>query len=414
MTEKTILPAAIKSLPILLVDDDMFMLRLLQDILGNLGFSDITFASEGREALTIIDGATQPIQLLICDLNMPGMDGIEFFRHLAARRFNGWMIISSGSDTRLLKTVGNLLKAHHLRFVDILPKPIQESHLISLLMKVAENVPHTHNGYSVDMLSADEVRIGLLAGHVETFFQPQVSLADGQITGAECLARWRHPTKGLIPPIAFISVAEEHGLIDELTMVIFRKAMKHHGEWTRQGHDLKISVNVSMDNLDRLDLPEQFADITRQEGVDIRNVMLEMTESRLMNNLTTSLEIITRLRLKGFGLSIDDFGTGYSSMEKLNQLPFTELKVDRAFVFGAAGDAAAHAILDLSVQMGQALGMHIVAEGAETQEDWDLVTASGCHEMQGYVIARPMPADEFISWKNRWDNSLQSDALISG
>lgn len=411
MTEKIVLPATIKSLRILLVDDDVFMLKLLQDILENLGFSDITFAFEGREALTIIDSASQPIQLLICDLNMPGMDGIEFFRHLAARRFNGWMIVSSGSDTRLLKTVGNLLLAHHLRFVDILTKPIQESHLISLLMKVAENVPHNHNGYNVEMLSADEVRNGLLFGHVETFFQPQISVTDGQITGAECLARWRHPTKGLIPPIAFISVAEEHGLIDELTMAIFRKAMKHHGEWTRQGHDLKISVNVSMDNLYRLDLPEQFADITRQEGVDIGNVMLEMTESRLMNNLTTSLEIISRLRLKGFGLSIDDFGTGYSSMEKLNQLPFTELKIDRAFVFGATGDAAAHAILDLCVHMGLALDMRIVAEGAETQEDWDLVTASGCHEMQGYVIAKPMPADEFIDWKNRWDSNLQSEAL---
>ena len=405
MSNEIILPPKMKALRVLLVDDDVFMLQLLKEMLQKLGIHNIFTATDGKAALTIMDGANLPMQLLICDLNMPGMDGIEFFRHLAARRFPGWLIISSGSDTRLLKTVGNLLEAHHLRILDILHKPLKQSQLLNALIKVAESTPTDNNLY-LQKLSPEEVRTGILEGQVETYFQPQVSVTDGQITGAECLARWRHPTKGIVPPLAFISVAEEHGLIDALTMVIFRKAMQHHGEWTRQGHNLKISINVSMDNLDRLDLPEQFADITRQEGVDIKNVMLEMTESRLMSNLTASLDIITRLRLKGFGLSIDDFGTGYSSMEKLHQLPFTELKIDRAFVFGAGGDAAARAIMDLSVQMGRALDMRVVAEGAETREDWDLVTASGCDELQGYVVSKPMPAAEFINWKKNWEAHL--------
>lgn len=405
MNEETMLPPSMKSLRVLLVDDDVFMLQLLKEMLQKFGIHNVSTATDGRAALTIIDGTPLPMQLLICDLNMSGMDGIEFFRHLAARRYPGWMIISSGSDNRLLKTVGNLLEAHHLRILDILHKPIKHSKLLGALIKLGESSP-TGNNFHPEKLSPDEVRAGILGGQVETYFQPQVSVADGQITGAECLARWRHPTKGIMPPISFISVAEEHGLIDALTLVIFRKAMQHHGEWTRQGHDLKISVNVSMDNLERLDLPEQFSDITRQEGVDVKNVMLEMTESRLMSNLAASLDIITRLRLKGFGLSIDDFGTGYSSMEKLNQLPFTELKIDRAFVFGAGDDAAARAILDLSVQMGRALDMRVVAEGAETQDDWDLVTASGCDELQGYVIAKPMPAEEFIEWKQNWEINL--------
>ena len=414
MLEKTILPNVIKSLRVLLIDDDIFMLNLLEEMLKHLGFSDISTASEGREALSIIDtNHLHPMQLLICDLKMPGMDGIEFFRHLAARRFSGWMIVSSGSDPRLLKTVGSLLQAHHLRFLDIMQKPIQSSDLLSAISKLKDTLPDVENSHDLQMLSPLEIRAGLSEGHIETYFQPQISLVDGKITGAECLARWRHPIKGLMPPIAFISVAEEHGLIDALTLAVFRKAMECHGEWTRQGHDLKISVNVSMNNLERLDLPEEFAHITQQAGVDIRNVMLEMTESRLMSNLAASLEIITRLRLKGFGLSVDDFGTGYSSMEKLNLLPFNELKVDRAFVFGAAGDAAARAILDLSVKMGRALNMRIVAEGAETQEDWDLVTASGCDEMQGYVIAKPMPANDFIYWKKHWEHMLSNDMPVS-
>lgn len=405
MIEEKMLTPDLKSLRVLLIDDDVFMLQLLTEMLQNAGIYDVSTATDGRAALTIIDRTPKPMQLLICDLNMPGMDGIEFFRHLAARRFPGWMIISSGSDNRLLKTVGNLLEAHHLRILDILHKPIKQAQLLGALGKLVETSPADHH-FHLQKLTPEEIRAGILGGQVETYFQPQISVIDGQITGAECLARWRHPTKGLVLPISFISVAEEHGLIDALTLVIFRKAMQHHGEWTRQGHHLKISVNVSMDNLERLDLPEQFSDITRQEGVDIKNVMLEMTESRLMSNLAASLDIITRLRLKGFGLSIDDFGTGYSSMEKLNQLPFTELKIDRAFVFGAGDDAAARAILDLSVQMGRALDMHVVAEGAETQDDWDLVTASGCDELQGYVIAKPMPAEDFIHWKKNWEANL--------
>jgi EAL domain-containing protein (putative c-di-GMP-specific phosphodiesterase class I)/ActR/RegA family two-component response regulator len=407
MTDDILLPVGIKSLSVLLVDDDVFMLQLLSEMLKKFGITNISTATDGKAALSILDGSPLPMQLLICDLNMPGMDGIEFFRHLAARRFPGWLIISSGSDTRLLKTVGNLLEAHHLRILDILHKPIKHSQLLDALIKVAESTP-ADNNFPQALLTPEEIRTGINNGQVETFFQPQISLIDGQITGAECLARWKHPTKGIVPPLAFISVAEEHGLIDDLTLEIFRKAMHHHGEWTRLGHDLKISVNVSMDNLERLDLPEQFADITRNEGVDIKNVMLEMTESRLMSNLAASLDIITRLRLKGFGLSIDDFGTGYSSMEKLNQLPFTELKVDRAFVYGAGDDAAARAILDLSVQMGRALDMRVVAEGAETQDDWDLVTASGCDELQGYVISKPMPAEDFINWKRNWETNLMN------
>jgi EAL domain-containing protein (putative c-di-GMP-specific phosphodiesterase class I) len=185
---------------------------------------------------------------------------------------------------------------------------------------------------------------------------------------------------------------------------VFTKAMGHLGEWTRQGHALQVSVNISADNLNHFDLPDVLADIARKAGVDPSQVELEITESRLMNNLSTSLEIITRMRLIGFGLSIDDFGTGYSSMEKLKQMPFSELKVDRAFVFGATSDPVARAIFESSVKLGHALNMQVVAEGAETQADWDLTATLCCDQLQGYVVAKPMPAGEFINWKTGWES----------
>ena len=165
-----------------------------------------------------------------------------------------------------------------------------------------------------------------------------------------------------------------------------------------------------MDDLDQLDLPEEFERIVCHAGVQPHQITLELTESRLMENLTVSLEILTRLRLKGFGLSIDDFGTGFSTMENLKQLPVTELKVDRAFVNGATKDEAARAILGSSIQLGKIFRLNLVAEGVEKQQDWDLIASSGCDEVQGYFIAKPMAAKEFIEWKLAWDLQLKQDA----
>jgi EAL domain-containing protein (putative c-di-GMP-specific phosphodiesterase class I)/ActR/RegA family two-component response regulator len=384
------LPESLKSLRVLLVDDDDFMLDLIEETLRQLGIEKLSRATSGTEALAQIDAASEPLQLIICDLNMPEMDGIELLRHLPSRNYDGGVILLSGSDARLLDSVGNLLKVHKLNFLGALEKPIDVALLVAAMMKLNDAAPKGGGAYAqTEMLTPDEIRAGLKTGCVETFFQPKVAATGRHVLGAECLLRWRHP---------------QRGLVDELTLAVFTKAMGHLGEWTRQGHALQVSVNISADNLNHFDLPDVLADIARKAGVDPSQVELEITESRLMNNLSTSLEIITRMRLIGFGLSIDDFGTGYSSMEKLKQMPFSELKVDRAFVFGATSDPVARAIFESSVKLGHALNMQVVAEGAETQADWDLTATLCCDQLQGYVVAKPMPAGEFINWKTGWES----------
>jgi EAL domain-containing protein (putative c-di-GMP-specific phosphodiesterase class I) len=333
------------------------------------------------------------------------MDGIEYFRHLSDLNYEGTIILLSGSDARLLDSVGNLLMEHKLNYSGALQKPIDEVLLSALLTKLSGAVPQAKLQSPLEMLTPDEVREGLETGSVELFFQPKIAVNGRRVLGAECLLRWRHPVRGIISPLAVIPVAEAHGLIDTLTLQVFTKAMRYMGEWRRQGHTLRVSVNISVDNLLELDLPNMLAGIVRQEGIETHQVMLEVTESSIMKDVTTNLEIVTRLRLLGFGLSIDDFGTGHSSMEKLKQMPFTELKVDRAFVFGAARNPVARVIFESSVNLAHLLGMKVVAEGAETQEDWDLVATLNCDELQGYVIAKPMPAVEFIDWKKRWETS---------
>jgi EAL domain-containing protein (putative c-di-GMP-specific phosphodiesterase class I) len=390
------------SLRVLLVDDDEIALDRIEGMLRKLGIKSVNRSLDGHAALAAIESAISLPQLVICDLYMPGMDGIEFLRHLAGRSFEGGVIISSGSDKRLIKTVENLAQVHHLRFLGTLYKPVEAEALLVALMDLIGSAPN--NGYGpIQKMTPEEISSGMDAGQVETFFQPRLALCDRRVTGAECLVRWRHPERGLIQSVAFISVAEEHGLINDLTMVVFGQAMARLSEWRSMGYDLDVSVNISMNTLNRLDLPEVFADMVRKAGLEPGHVILEITASRLMSDIATSLEVISRLRLKGFGLSIDNFGTGYSSMEKLKQLPFTELKVDRTFVSGAADDDVARAIIESSLKMGHALGMNVVAEGAETRQDWDLLAALGCDEVQGFFIARPMPAEEFIPWKTRWE-----------
>lgn len=396
--------AGFSALRVLVVDDDEFILEVTSELLQQLGVSTIEFAKDGQEALDAMASGSKPWDLLVCDLTMPRMDGITFLRHLSEQDFTGGVLLVSGADKRLADTVGHLALQLNLRCLGAPPKPITVEALRDALHALDTDAPEDSVLVPLESLSADAIRAGLAAGTcIQPFFQPKVSLHDNRVVGAECLARWRTAEGDLIPPLAFIPVAEANGLIDELTHAIFHQALTHLGEWLSQGHAFKVSVNVSMDNLSQLDLPDVWARSAQQAGVDPSGIILEITEGSLMRDLATALEILTRLRLKGFNLSIDDFGTGYSSLSKLKLLPFTELKIDRSFVTGAATDSVARSILESSVRLGHALEMSVVAEGAETQEELDLVRASGCDEVQGYLIAKPMPAHEFIEWKIQWE-----------
>ena len=392
----------IKPLRVLLVDDDEFLLDFVSDMLYQLGAAEVHCEANARLALLTIE--TRKPDILMCDLSMPCMDGIEFLRHVAERDYGGGVILLSGMDAGVLKAAENLSRAHGLNLLCALEKPVEPISLVSAINKYEQTAPRRGERH-MDMLSHEELLEGMASDRVEVYYQPKVSVRGRRVLAAECLARWNHPERGVVSPAAFIPAVEQYGLIDEFTLLMLRKSATQLGQWLRQGHDFRISVNVSMDNLNKLDLPEVFESIVQEAGLTPASIVLEMTETRLMGNFMVSLDILTRFRLKGFGLSIDDFGTGYSTLENLRQVPFTELKLDRSFVNGAAQDESALAILESNVRLGKILHLNLVAEGVETQQDWDLVAMLGCHEVQGYFAARPLPAAEFIQWKKQWESS---------
>ncbi|CAN5467572.1 EAL domain-containing response regulator [soil metagenome] len=394
------------TLKILVLDDEPFMLKLLAHMLVKLGFSSVTTCDNGRAALEWVDAGVNAPDLILLDLNMPDMDGVEFVRKLVQHKYGGSLILVSGEDERVLQSAEKLVRAHNIPVLGHLHKPVSTAGLHALMLTwtpPGEGVARPEK----KIYDAEAVCAAIQNGELLNYYQPKVELASGRVTGVEALVRWRHPQDGLVFPDQFIGVAEEHGLIDALTHVVLDAAMFQSTVWQQAGLSLVMAVNVSMDNLTSLDFPDFVARLAAASGVAPQDFLLEVTESRLMLDQRSPLEILTRLRLKRFRLSIDDFGTGHSSLAQLRDIPFDELKIDQSFVRGAWQDETARAMFDASLHLGRQLGMKVVAEGVEDRADWDFVRRSGCDLAQGYFIAKPMPAAELPLWIEAWTEKLR-------
>jgi diguanylate cyclase (GGDEF)-like protein len=224
-------------------------------------------------------------------------------------------------------------------------------------------------------------------------YQPIVSLGTGSLRGFEALVRWRHPERGIIPPAEFIPIAEETGLIIQIGKWVLTEACRQMSRWQKlspRSEPLQISVNLSCKQFLQANLLEQIHEVLRETGLDARSLKLEITESVVMENIETATCMLERLRADGVELSIDDFGTGYSSLSYLQRFPVSTLKIDRSFVSRITESAGSAEIIRAIMHLGQTLGMNVVAEGVETEEQGAQLRALGCEFGQGYYFARPM------------------------
>ena len=306
---------------ILVLDDESFMLKLLVRMLGMLGFTSVTASENGSEALAWVDAPGKQPDLILLDLNMPEMDGIEFVRNLVDHNYTGSLILVSGEDERVLQMAEKLVKAHQITMLGLLQKPPALDGLARIVEKWK---PAGALRQEAKSYAADELRAAIANHELVNYYQPKVVVSSGAVVGVETLVRWRHPVDGLVPPDQFIGLAEIHGLIDELTCTVLIDALAQSKAWRQAGLHLSVAINVSMDSLSSVAFADFVAEEAAAAGVAPKDIVLELTESCLMLDQRAPLEILTRLRLKRFRLSIDDFGTGHSSLTQLRDIPFNE------------------------------------------------------------------------------------------
>ena len=340
-------------------------------------------------------------ELILLDLMLPGMDGVEVLRHLAACECPARIVLMSGCDRRVLETAGRLAAAQSLHIAGYLEKPIRAAALRALLQpetverRPAASVDHT--------VTVEELRQALGLDQFVLHYQPQVDFATGAWIGVEALVRWQHPERGLVYPDAFIPLIESHGLALSFTYRVLERALSECSALAdAAGRTIALAVNLPPAALSDVHFPEEVMRRYRDLAEPGLPLKFEITETSLAADPVAALDILVRLRLKGFELAIDDFGTGHASLAQLYAHPFNELKIDLVFVRSAMTDPAARAIVERSIALGKDLGLTVLAEGVENDRLWRALGAAECDAAQGYMIARPMPADDLPAWRTDW------------
>ncbi|HXS72972.1 MAG TPA: EAL domain-containing response regulator [Rhodanobacteraceae bacterium] len=391
------------ALSVLVVEDHAFQRAVALRLLKQLGVARVHEASDGRGALTLLAAQPRPIDVVLVDLDLPRMDGIEFIGHVARERLAQAVVVLTALDPALLNTVQIMARASGLRVLGTLEKPLTTAKLEQTLeLFFQREEPRGDEGEI-------EINEGLLAEALAhdafvPWFQPQVAIGSGFVIGVEALARWQHDGRQ-IPPLRFIPELERANLIDALTERMLAQACAWRKRWQAEGLDLHVSVNVSMHNLADIAAADRYQAIAQHAGIEPRDVTLEITESAVMHEAAKVLNVLARLRLKGFGLSVDDFGTGWSSLTQLAQLPVTELKIDQSFINGAIDEPRRRAVVEASLGLGHKLGLTTVAEGVQTMEEWQMLAELDCTRAQGALIGMAVPGEELPTLVQQWRRS---------
>ena len=392
---------SLTGMSVLLVEDHGFQRRLGLRLLADLGLTALYEAADGYQALELLRGLDGEPDVVLVDLDMPGMDGVEFIGIIAQERLARSIAVVSAMEPALLHTVQVMAKASGLRVLGCVEKPLTPGKLSNVLSLY--ELDHAGAGDVAEVaVTREQARDALARGEIVPFFQPQVEFGNGKAVGVEALARWRLADGRMVPPAVFVPLMETAGMIDELTSLMLVQSCAWWKRWMARGLELKVSVNVSAHNLTGPEVADAYEQVLRSHGMSPDHVVLEITESSVMSDTARGLGMLARLRLKGFGLSVDDFGTGYSSLTQLSQIPFSELKVDRGFVSGAPTQPRKRAMIETSIDLARKLGLKVVAEGVETDEEWQLLAQLGCDFAQGFLISAPVPGDQLPASIQRW------------
>ena len=378
---------------LLILEQDPAVVDFVGKVAKEAGYA-VASAASGASFVQLLD-SFQP-SLVIMEPNLPDADGVELLTSLATRASSANVLLLGRVDERIHAAAQELRSSRGLATPATLEKPLAAGELATKLLGLL------HRSTELD---ADDLRRGIASGEFVPYYQPKVSLVEGGsvVDGVEALARWQHPSCGLVMPTRFIPLAERTGLIADLTSAMLNAALRQLREWQEQGLRLTCAVNLPPNLITDLSFPDRVAALLAENGVDGRQLVLEITETSTIQNPTATMAILTRLRVKRIGLALDDFGTGYSSLTQLFEMPFSELKIDKSLVMNLPSSREAKTMIASLIELGHNLGLKICAEGVENRAALEMLAAIGCDRCQGYFISRAIPAAEVAGFAARWN-----------
>lgn len=381
---------------LLILDDDELICAYVRRIAEDLGYH--VRVSSAADRFREYFWADRPDDIVL-DLQLGSSDGIEILRFLSAQAYRGRITFLSGFDNRTLASARDLALSLGLTAGEALHKPVRAPDL-----RAALAMPEA----SASDITAASLSAGIRNNELVLEYQPIIDCATGSVAGLEALVRWQRPGALRVPPDQFIPVAEaDPDLMDMLTFAIASRAAQDWPVLQAASFDGFVALNISAQNLRRLDFPERLAGLLQDSGLPPGQVKLEITESAAMTNPLVTLDILLRLRLRGFQLAVDDFGTGYSSLSMLRRLPYSELKVDRSFVKDMNVSRDALAIVKAVIALARSMELSTVAEGVEDQGTLDNLIKLGASHAQGFGISRPLAVSKLVEWLAERPSSIQ-------
>ncbi|MDZ3825788.1 MULTISPECIES: EAL domain-containing response regulator [Pseudomonas] len=387
-----------RPLRVLVLEDHAFQRSVAVNMLRALGCREVLEASDGAEALALLE-SVGTVDVALCDLQMDGMDGLEFLQRVGPSGQVKSVIISSSLSADLRRAVHQMVALLGMDLLGDVGKPLHAQVLADLLDK-AVNRPVTPlpAATAVTLASEAAVRQALAEQQLHAWYQPKFNLHTGEVCGVEVLCRWLHPTRGIISPALFMPVLERCGLLDALLFTQLEQALLVQSSAREQGFALNIAFNLQATQLASGELTSTLLSLLARHATTGASLTFELTESGLLEAPATSLETLVRLRMMGCRLSIDDFGAGFSSLQRLCQLPFNEIKLDADFIRNLEHEPRCRAAISSTLALGETLGMSVVIEGIETDAQRRELLALGCTQGQGYWYARPMSGVDLLGW----------------
>lgn len=360
-------------------------------------------ASGGAQAIDVL--RTEHFDVVIADHTTNDMNSFRLVEAVSTMKVRPSIIVTCSEDPRVRQEIRDHALAYSVNLLGIIETPIRESGLLAALGDAVELGGGDSEGAATGIAEAEFMR-GLMTDGLSPVFQPKVCLETGKVVGAEAFARWSAPSGGLLGAGAVIKVARENGHMDILTYRMLELALQQQGKWRREGKSVPLSINTASENLRKPDFADVVSGLADQFDVPAEMISLEVTEADFEVSSQTPLENLGRLHARGFGLALDDFGAGFAPLMQLKAIPFDELVVDRDFLARAHEDEKARIVFETAIELAHKLGLACTVEGVESEEHLTLAKSLGADKAQGYYIAKPMSAHEFLIWIEDFDDGI--------